>query len=342
MTVHPEILDRIRDDTMPRLACLGTRAGAGPARRPAAQSFWIEGLALGSERSEDLLARLEATRNEYAPATPTEEALVEQVVVARLEIQRCHRIRATLRAQKIREALFRFEEKQEEKVAHLEAYFNKNPAWACIDLKRFAAGVRYMIGRWEHLARRLEEDRTWYGTDRLEAIQLLGHSAHVGDLYFSEEAYWIWVWALAAQPNPKEKDIEIIQNKANIPKRIQDRDIEVWRPDPDESRAQLHAIVARTLPALQELEAQLRTDYEEPARAAAVDRALAQADRDDQAVLRDLRGHERSLAQAHKALLARSSYRDVATTAIHPCTVRRSHGRRHEEWDRGEFFITMI
>jgi hypothetical protein len=262
----------------------------------------MEGLALGSERPEDLRTRLETARAEYAPATRTAEALVAQAEVAQLEIQRCHRIRATLRAQKIREALFRFEEKQEEKVVHLEAYFNKNPAWACIDLKRFAAGVRYMIGRWEHLARRLEEDRTWYGTDRLEAIQLLGHSAHVGDLYFSEEAYWIWVWALAAQSNPKEKDIEIIQNKFNIPKRIQDRDIEVWRPDPDESRAHLHAIVARTLPALRELEAQLRTDYEEPARAAAVDRALAQADKDDQAVLRELRSHEHSLAAAHKAL----------------------------------------
>jgi hypothetical protein len=268
----------------------------------AAPGQWIEGIVLGNERPEDLRARLEAARAEYAPATRTAEALVAQAVVAELEIERCHRIRATLRAQKVREALFRFEEKQEEKVAHLEAYFNKNPAWACIDLKRFAAGVRYMIGRWEHLARRLDEDHTWYGTDRLEAIQLLGHSAHVGDLYFSEEAYWIWVWALAAQPNPKEKDIEIIQNKFNIPKRIQDKDIEVWRPDPDESRAQLHAIVARTLPALRELEAQLRSEYEEPARAAAVDRALAQVDKDDQSVLRELRSQERSLAQAHKAL----------------------------------------
>jgi hypothetical protein len=284
-------------------------AYAGPppdAQEPAQEpGHWILGLALGNERPENLRQRLEAARAEYAPATPTDLALVEQLCVAQLEIERCHRIRATLRAQKIREALFRFEEKQEEKVAHLQAYFNKNPAWACIDLKCSAAGVRYMIGRWEHLARRLDEDHTWYGTDRLEAIQLLGHSAHVGDLYFSEEAYWIWVWALAAQPNPKEKDIEIIQNTFNIPKRIQDRDIEVWRPDADESRAHLHAIVARTLPQLRELEAQLRTDYEEPARAAAVDRALAQADKDDQSVLRELRSHERSLAQARKALASR-------------------------------------
>jgi hypothetical protein len=306
MTVDAETHKNIAEGIAPYRRCLGAGATASPARPAPEDGFWIEGLALGNERPEELRRRLAAARAEYAPTTATTEALVEQVVVARLEIQRCHRIRATLRAEKIREALFRFEEKQEEKVAHLEADFNKNPAWACIDLKRFAAGVRYMIGRWEHLARRLDEDHTWYGTDRLEAIQLLGHSAHVGDLYFSEEAYWIWVWALAAQPNPKEKDIEIIQNKFNIPKRIQDRDIEVWRPDPEESRAHLHAIVARTLPQLRELEAQLRADYEEPARAAAVDRALAQVDKDDQSVLRALRSHERSLAQAHKALGGRS------------------------------------
>jgi hypothetical protein len=53
------------------------------------------------------------------------------------------------------------------------------------------------------------------------------------------------------------------------------------------------------------LEAELRTRYEEPARAEAVDLALARVDKDEQQLLRELRSHERSLAQAHKALAGR-------------------------------------
>ena len=45
--------------------------------------------------------------------------------------------------------------------------------------------------------------------------------------------------------------------------------------------------------------------YEEPRRAEAVDRALARVDKDDQQLVRELRSHERSLMQAHKALTKR-------------------------------------
>jgi hypothetical protein len=44
------------------------------------------------------------------------------------------------------------------------------------------------------------------------------------------------------------------------------------------------------------LEAELRTRCEEPARAEAVDLALARVDKDEQQLLGELRSHERSLA----------------------------------------------
>src|SRR5262249_10758925 len=151
-----------------------------------------------------------------------------------------------------------------------------------------------LIEYWEHLAARLQEDGTWYGADRCMAIQLRGLSACVDHLYFDEDAYWTWVWALAAQPNPKDRDIELILRTDVIRRRIQDKDIQVWRRDPEECRASMHKLVDEVLPPLRELESELRTRYEEPARAAARERALARVSKDEIQLLRELRSHERS------------------------------------------------
>jgi hypothetical protein len=124
----------------------------------------------------------------------------------------------------------------------------------------------------------------------------------VEDLYFSEEAFGTWLWCLAAQPSPKQVDIDLILDRQVIPKALQDRDIEVWRPDPEECRQKLRAVVETALASLRPLEVALRTGYEEPERAEAVERALAEVDKADRQLLRDLRSHERSLAQAQRAL----------------------------------------
>jgi hypothetical protein len=303
MKAHPEIEGVIEHDTAWLFRWLQPNASrAGPLPAP---GVWIEGLALGSERPEELRGRLDAAYAAYAPKLPTEFALVDQATLAQLEIERCHRSRAALRAVKVRTALRDFQWAQENYVEELHLMFDGNPRGAIYGLKRSAAGVRFLVERWERLGRQLEQDQTWYGADRIEAIQLQGLSAMVDDLYMSEQAYWTWVWCLAAQPNPKQRDIDLVLHRRNMPKRLQDMDHPVWRPDPDESRARLRALVAEILPPLRELEVQLRSQYEEPARAEAVERALARVDKDEQQLLRELRSHERSLAQAHKALATR-------------------------------------
>jgi hypothetical protein len=168
-----------------------------------------------------------------------------------------------------------------------------------------------------------------YGTDRFEAIQLQGLSSMVPELYSSEPAYWTWVWCLAAQPNPKERDIQLILDRRVMPKRVQDMDNPVWRPDPEESCARLRALVAEALPPLRQLEHELRTRYDEPARAEAVARALARVSKDEIQLLRDLRSHERSLAQAHKALANRGGrVFNTATCAVCDCVPSRKVDRR--------------
>jgi hypothetical protein len=122
-----------------------------------------------------------------------------------------------------------------------------DPSAAVVALKRSAAGCRWLIGRWEYLEEKLKAGGTWYSCDRIEAIQLQGLSAMVEDLYISESDYMTWPNALAAQPDPKERDIQLVLDRRVMPKSIQDRDVEVWRPDPAVSREALATIVAREL-----------------------------------------------------------------------------------------------
>jgi hypothetical protein len=124
----------------------------------------------------------------------------------------------------------------------------------------------------------------------------------VEDLYISEQAYMTWLNCLAAQPNPKERDIQLVLDRRVMPKSIQDRDGEVWRPDPARSRAELAAIVARELAFLRVRAGRLQSFYEMPARAEAKEQALARlaCDKKEGALLRAQRGHEQSFQRASR------------------------------------------
>jgi hypothetical protein len=174
-----------------------------------------------------------------------------------------------------------------------------------MSLKRSALGVRYLIARWERLAQRLSEEGTWYGLDRSEAIQLQGYSAAVENIYFAEPAWETWRDCLAAQPNPKVPDIELICALDVVPKGIQDRDVVLWRPDPEQCRGRLRALVEGALPALRALEARLRVEEEEPELAAARDTAMAHTDKKHSHLIKALRSHTLSRDQARRALARR-------------------------------------
>jgi hypothetical protein len=269
------------------------------------------------------MSNLQSTLNEwnraYSPSSPIERDLIDHALQAQRDRDECLRIRATLRAETLRTADRYWDEAQEDEVARLRRMFNVSPYRAMVGLKRSAAGCRFLIARWEHLEKSLAEHGTWYGAERIEAIQLQGLSALVDDLYLDEDAYMTWVHCLAAQPNPKQRDIDLILARDVMPKSIQDRDLEVWPRDPAESRRALAAIVARELPALRVREELLRVRYEEPARAEAKEQALARlAVRTEEiALLRAQRSHEQAYQRATRALLqaraalARAAVRQV-------------------------------
>jgi hypothetical protein len=232
-----------------------------------------------------------------------EHDLIAQARRAQEDIAHCQRLRATLMAEKRRKALRQFEEAQIDELVRCCRLFKESAGRALIAVSRFAAGARYQVERWEFLKQRLVETGSWCGRDKHESINLRGLSSYVDDLYLNEAAYLHWVDTMAAQENPKQADIDIILRKEVMPKRLQDMDIKVWRPDPEEARARLHAIVDEELPKDRELAERLRVEDEEPARAAAVDRALARVDPEEIQLVRALRSHEKSYEQATRALV---------------------------------------
>jgi hypothetical protein len=241
----------------------------------------------------------------FGTGSPMVQGLIDQAASAAAERAECLRIRAALRAGVVRTAERCWDEAQEDEIDGYRRQLDGDPWAAVVGLKRSAAGCRWLIARWEHLEQALATGGTWYGGDRIEAIQLQGLSAMVEDLYISEAAYMTWVHCLAAQPNPKERDIALVLDRRVMPKAIQDRDVAVWPGDPAASRAALAAIVARELPLLRAREELLRLRYEGPARADAKQQALARlaCAREEIALLRAQRGHEQSYERACRMLL---------------------------------------
>jgi hypothetical protein len=241
----------------------------------------------------------------FDPASPLERGLIAHALQAEEDRSECVRVRATLRAEAVRTADRYYEEAEEDAVDGFRRMLDGDPWAAVVGLKRSAAGCRWLIARWEHLEQALASGGTWYGCDRIEAIQLQGLSAMVDDLYISEAAYLTWLHCLAAQPNPKDRDIALVLDRRVMPKAFQDRDVEVWPGDAATSRAALAAIVARELPALRAREAMLRVKYEEPAGAEVKEQALARLARrkDEVALLRAQRSHEQAFERASRALL---------------------------------------
>ena len=260
--------------------------------------FSVEALTLAHED----LAGNQQLYNEWMTAypcqDPIERGFIEQAFTALIEKRRSGRVRATLRADRVRTAVLFLERRQEDDIARCLSLFNTNCDAALRELTRSAAGCRNAILFWEGLEKKLADDGTWYGMDMYRSIQMQGQSADLDELYLSEVAYMTWLDCLVLKPNPKQEDIDKILDPMAIPKALEDRDVKLWPGNPAESRARLNAIVDRELTRLRALEATLRVEYEEPARAEAKDRALAELAREELPLLRAERMHEQSYERA--------------------------------------------
>jgi hypothetical protein len=269
----------------------------------------MEAFAPTDESEIEEQRRLEEWSPPGRRATPAEKGFIAQAIFALGEMAHCRRLLGVLRAERARLAGIRWKEQCEDEVRHYERMLFEDPWTATVGLRRSAAGLRYMIACWERLERLLAEEGTWFGYEKALAIQLQGLYPQVKFLNRSEIAYQTWVDCLSAQEHPRPEDIELICTPDYVPLGILERGRPPWQPDPEASRARLRALVQRELAALRPLEQTMRLEYEEPARAAAKDVALARFPRDEAELLGAIRNHEGAYQKAVQALerLARSS-----------------------------------
>ncbi len=266
--------------------------------------FPIDILCLSEPEARELRALFQEWRSAYGnPDSPIERALLEHAVLALFEKRRLFRLRATLQTERARTAELFWQRAIEDDVYKWDALLSTNSSAAMNGLERSAAGMRELIKKWEHLERRLAEDNTWYGQDRITALQLQGYPWRPLDLYYQEAAYTMWLHCMAAECNPKQHDIDFILSDEIMPQRLQDKGMPIWPQDPDQSRQKLRDLVTRELTRLRREEQDLRVCYEEPARAAAKVLALARLTKEDVQLQRQIRSAEQALAKASFELI---------------------------------------
>jgi hypothetical protein len=267
-------------------------------------------------------AELERWLAEFSPADLAQRALVEQLAVASLEKERARRARTALLAEKVRTAAYRFERAQEQEVERYEKMLIASPAEAVAGLCSFAAGTRHLIGRWERLKAVFALEQTWYGADRDEVMRLQGVRPGHDHLAESVTAYVTYLYCLMAQPEPRplHEELQEIRLPELMPKTFQDHAIPDWLPPHKRCQVLLEALMEHELTALRAREAWLRTQIEEPAREAALERARVLEGR-ELAVLRNEQIHGQFFHRAYQAL-------------------RRSHGQRRSAPARPRTAVT--
>src|SRR5947209_7903768 len=133
-------------------ASTGPRTAAGKLR--AAQNALRHGLraerfALPGEDSELLAALTDEWVDYYRPATPGLRALLDRAVLATVQHRRGALFQTAAVSKKMRAAEALYDQEQQERVARGVALFESDPEAAVRDLKRTAAGCRWLLEKWE-------------------------------------------------------------------------------------------------------------------------------------------------------------------------------------------------
>src|SRR5262249_20780920 len=111
----------------------------------------------------------------YKPSTPGTRALVDRALMATVHHQRSKRYLTSALTQQMKGAEIRFEQQQEDVVAHYVELLPESPGAAVCGLSRLAAGCRWLIGEFLSLQAELADKGGWVTSRRQHATRLFGH-----------------------------------------------------------------------------------------------------------------------------------------------------------------------
>src|SRR5690349_6160850 len=190
-------------------------------KRAASRNSYKHGLTVATAEAlppEDRAALRELTDewlNAYRPRTPGKRALLDRAVFATVQFHRNVKIQAAELAKQANDAELRWERERDETVAELEALFEEDPATAVRELRRSAAGCRWLLEQWGDLAEVLDRDGCFYARPHLDLFTgLLGFApGKLGD----ENVFWIHLANLAAQPEPHPEAVAWYLDPGRVP-----------------------------------------------------------------------------------------------------------------------------
>jgi hypothetical protein len=224
---------------------------------------------LPNESEEEIQQLMDDWTTHYRATSPGRRELVDRAVTATLHHQRSKRyLAATLREQ-VRGAERAFDEEQDNIVQHYVELLPVDPSASIRGLRRTAAGCRWVLREWFGLETHVINGGAWTPSIRRHATRLLGHKP---DDRTDEVSYRMLYMAVTTAPQvPPEVKADLLDPRGMPDTLLHMRDRPL--PPPEQSRRELLKVVEDQITEYEALAKQLRIEVEEPARAAAVEKA---------------------------------------------------------------------
>ncbi|MBX6313355.1 MAG: hypothetical protein IRY99_10640, partial [Isosphaeraceae bacterium] len=248
-----------------------TEAGKIRARRNALKHGMSGlGLCLLPEDEARLKDRLVGWLEELRPQGEVQDYLILQAVTASIQLDRCHRAQAAALAERLRTAERDWDERYAAEVAALAARLMDDPVTVSRQLRRTAAGCRWLRQRWEPLAAALQVLGQWDEEQIALAQALLGlapddpRAAELRRLAnFAEHAF--------ATLDRLEAADQLSADHPAVRALLEQRPRDIAGPEP------LQQWVAAEMAALEAEAERLWREIDGPSRAEAKDRVLGEA-----------------------------------------------------------------
>lgn len=258
---------------------------------------------LPNEDPEAFDAELAEWVEYYRPASPAERAMVERAVHAQWKLRRCARVETATLSERVRHAEQQFDLDQQAladdlgrrlSVDPLGRFYrppSRDPALneamrrAEVDdppglarrLWSFAAGVDWLLARWNELAGALRRDGFWHTPEGYLAVRLLGRRPE--DVLDDPAVARVLLACFAAHPESRDLYDDVMMTRVGVDARgVFPPRIEALRKlvpkTPAEGRDALAEMIAREVARLEALKADLLDPLAEADRAGAADRAM--------------------------------------------------------------------
>jgi hypothetical protein len=132
-------------------------------------------LILPGEDPEQIQAQADRLHDDLQPEGADEEALVDQMALASLRLERAAKAENAIIAEQVQSAEIQWDLKQQLRLLKLQRMLRRDRATAILKLRAFGAGVSWLLGRWKFLENTFNTAQCWNNLALIrEAVLLRG------------------------------------------------------------------------------------------------------------------------------------------------------------------------